>query len=147
AVRLPPIQHILIDRNLWAVRILSSGLAFLLCMFLVGRVAEGIAAGTGSATAVSFGLGTFSTSFAAANFGHITAGTLGFGAFLLVWSRRPMAAGLAAGFLPLIEYPAGAITLILLAYVAARGLRAAAVYAAAAVPGIALPLVYDQLAF
>jgi hypothetical protein len=148
AVRLPPVQHIWKpDRGLWAVRILSSGLAFLVFVFLVGRVCEGIAAGTGAAAAISLGLGTFASSLAAANFGHIPAATLALGAFLLAWSRRPLAAGLAAGALPLVEYQAGAVLLILLAYVAARGVRPAAVYAAGAVPGIALLLAYDQLAF
>jgi len=147
-VHLPPVQHIWKpDRGLWAIRVLSSGIAFLLCMFLVGRVCEGIAAATGGAAAVSFGLGTFVSSLAALNFGHVPAATLGLAAFLLAWSGRPLVAGLAAGALPLVEYQAGAIVLILLVYIGARGLRPAAVYAAGLVPGVALLAAYDTLAF
>ena len=36
------------DLHLWGVRVLTSGLAFLLCVFLVGRISEGLAAGSGA---------------------------------------------------------------------------------------------------
>jgi hypothetical protein len=135
------------DPKLWAVRVLSSGLAFLLCAFLVGRVGEGLAPGRGGATLVAFGLGTLVAPFAAANFGHITAAVLGFGAFLLAWKHRHLLAGLLVGAAVLVEYQAAGIALILGVYVAVRGVRRLLIYAAGVVPGVALLLVYNTLAF
>jgi hypothetical protein len=40
------------------LRVLTGRLGFLAVVFLVGRVAESLAAGTGAATATAFGLGT-----------------------------------------------------------------------------------------
>jgi len=148
ALRLQPIEHV--DRpggRLWGVRILSSGIAFLLCALLVGRVAEGLAAGCGGAALVAFALGTLIAGLAAANFGHVTAAALAFGAFLLAWRRRPLPAGLLAGAAVLVEYQATVVLAIVGVYVALRGWRPLAAYVAGAVPGIALLLAYDQLAF
>jgi hypothetical protein len=134
--------------NLWAVRILSSGLAFLLCALLVGRLAEGLAPGTGGAALVTFALGSSISGLAASNFGHVTAALLAFAAFLLAWGRRPVGAGLAAGAVPLVEYQAGAVLAILGVYAAVRlGRRGLGRYALGAVPGVAMLLAYDQLAF
>jgi hypothetical protein len=134
--------------NLWAVRVLSSGIAFLVSVLLVGRLAEGLAPGTGGAALVTFALGSAISGLAASNFGHVTAATLAFGAFLLAWGRRPGWAGLAAGAVPFVEYQAGAVLAILGVYVAVRlGRRALGGYALGAVPGIGLLLAYDQLAF
>jgi len=135
------------DPRLWAVRVLSSGLAFLLCAFLVGRVAEGIAPGCGGATLVAFALGTLAAPFAAANFGHLTAATLGFGAFLLAWSYRHLLAGLLVGAAVVVEYQAAGIAVILGVYVAARGGQRLLTYTAGVVPGVALLLAYNALAF
>src|SRR5207249_3998413 len=44
--------------RIWGVRVLSSGIAFLACVFLVGRIAEGLAPGYGAPALVAFGLGT-----------------------------------------------------------------------------------------
>jgi uncharacterized repeat protein (TIGR01451 family) len=135
------------DWRLWGVRILSSGIAFLLLAFLVGRVAEGLAPGCGGATLATFALGTLVAGMAAANFGHVTAAALGFGAFLLAWRGSAALAGLAAGAALLVEYQAAAIAGVLAVYVALRGVRALGVYLAAVIPGVALLAVYDQLAF
>jgi uncharacterized repeat protein (TIGR01451 family) len=135
------------DARLWGVRILSSGVAFLLLAFLVGRISEGLAPGCGGAALVTFALGTLVAGMAASNFGHITAAALAFGAFLLAWRGSALLAGLAAGFAVLVEYQAAAVAAALAVYVALRGVRAVAVYAAGAVPGVALLLAYNQLAF
>src|SRR5262249_21155793 len=79
--------------------------------------------------------------------GHITAGLIAFVAFLLAWGRRPLAAGLAAGAAPLVEYQTGAIVAILAVYLALQGRRSLGAYAVGIVPGLALLLAYDQLAF
>ena len=60
-----------------AFRVVTGGLGFLLAVLLVGRVSEGIAAGTGAATAMAFGLGTLALPLAATMFGHVVAGALG----------------------------------------------------------------------
>ena len=114
------------DHRLWGVRVLSSGLAFMLCVFLIGRVAEGIAPGTGGLTLVTFGLGTLAYTFAASGFDHDLTALCGFGAFLLAWARRPGLAGLAAGAAYLVEYQAAAVIVLVAVYVLLRGTRALA---------------------
>jgi hypothetical protein len=150
AVRLEPVQEwadFTPETRIWAVRVFSAGVAFLVCAFLVGRVSEGIAAGYGAISLVAFALGTLVAPLAAANFDHVPAATLGFGTFLLAWGRRPLAAGLAAGALVLVEYEAALITIAVAAYVALGGLRALGRYAAGVVPGILLLGAYNWAAF
>lgn len=135
------------DPRLWGVRVLTSGIAFLLCVFLVGRVAEGIAPGTGGATLVTFGLGTLAFAFAASGFDHDLTALCGFGAFLLAWARRPAVAGLVAGAAYLVEYQAAAVILLVALYVLLGGTRALRRYVAGVVPGIVLSAAYSWLAF
>ena len=67
AVRLSPPQAWPANSlRLWAIRILSSGVAFLVCAFLVGRLSEGLAPGYGALSLVTFALGTLVAPFAAA---------------------------------------------------------------------------------
>jgi hypothetical protein len=149
AVHLPPPQRWAAkgDRRLWAVRVLSSGIAFLVCVFLVGRVAEGIAPGWGDATAAAFALGMLVEPLAPTTYSHDAAATLAFGAFLLAWARRPLLAGLAAGAAVAGEYPTALAGVIIGAYVLRRGLRPLASYALGAVPPLVLLGVYDDAAF
>ena len=149
AVRLPnaPSWNTLADPHLWGVRVLTSGVAFLLCVFLVGRVAEGIAAGTGGPTLVVFGLGTLIGAFAATGFDHDLTALGGFGAFVLAWARRPALAGLAAGGAYLLEYEAAAIIVLVALYVLLRGTGALARYTAGVVPGLLLSSAYSWAAF
>src|SRR5437763_8369390 len=114
---------------------------------MVGRVSEGLAPGLGAISLVTFSLGTLVAPFAAANFDHVPAAALGFGAFLLAWRRRPLAAGLAAGLGVAVEYEAALIAAVIACYVARQGVRALGRYAAGAVPGIALLGAYDWIAF
>ena len=123
-LRLPRIDQVHgTDLRLWGVRLLSSGLAFLLGAFLVGRVAEGLAPGRGGAALVTFALGTLVAPLAATSFGHGAAGTAAFAGFLLLWRRSYVLAGLLAGTAVLIEYQAAAIVVILCIYAALRGRR------------------------
>ena len=133
--------------QLWAVRLVIVGVAFMLCVFMVGRVAEGLAPGWGGAALVTFALGTVASGFAMASFGHVPAAALGFGAFLLAWSKRPLAAGLVAGIAVLVEYETGLIVLAVGAYVLLTGLRPLARYALGLVPGGLLLALYNTAAF
>ena len=148
ALRLRPLEQVTgPDARLWGVRLLTVGVAFLLCAFLVGRVVEGLAPGRGSAALAVFGLGTIALPLAATGLAHDFAAALGFGAFVLAWRNRPLLAGLAAGACVLSEYQTAAVAALVGAYVALRGLRPLAAYAAGLVPGAAALLVYDALAF
>jgi hypothetical protein len=137
----------LTTKRLWGVRLLTSGIAFVVCAFLLGRVAEGIAPGCGGASLVAFALGTLMAPFAAASFGHVTAATLGFAAFLLAWRRRLLLAGLLAGASVVVEYQAAGIALVVGLYVAVRNVRRIVPYALGAVPGVAALLAYNAIAF
>ncbi len=135
------------DSRVWAVRVLTSGLAFVLLAFAVGRVSEGIAPGWGGAALVTFALGTLMAPLAATGFGHVAAAAFGFAAFLLAWRRRAAAAGLAAGTAILVEYQAGLIAVLVGLYVLRRGFAPAVRYVAGAVPPLLLLAAYDWAAF
>ena len=133
--------------SLWVIRVLATGVLFVACAFMVGRVAEGLAPGFGGVSLVAFALGTLMAPFAAANFDHVPAGTLGLLAFLLAWRRRPLPPGLAAGAALLMEYEAATILIVLGLYVALQGGWALVSYIRGALPGVALLWTYDWLAF
>jgi len=148
AVRLPPMGTVRSRTpRLWAVRVLSSGVGFLLAAFLVGRIAEGLRPGTGGAALVAFALGTLVAPLAAASFGHVAAGAAGLGAFAAAWGRRFALAGLLAGAAVLLEYDAALALVAVGLFVAAGGRRPLAAYAAGLVPGLGVLLAYDALAF
>jgi hypothetical protein len=147
-VRLPDASYLpSFDLHVWAVRVLTSGVAFLVLAFLAGRLAEGIAPGYGGISLVAFALGTIVAPFAAANFAEVPAAAFGFGAFLLVWARRPALAGVLAGTAVLVEYQATALLLIVAVYTALRGSRALVRFAIGAAPPLLLLLAYDTVAF
>lgn len=137
--------------SLWAIRALVGGLFFVLGVVLVGRVAEAVAARTGAAAAVAYGLGTLAHPLAPTLFGHIPAGSLGLAGLLLAGRGtrlRLLAAGGCAGAAVLIEYQAALIALALLIYAQWRhGLRASAVVAAGGLPAVVLLGLYNVAAF
>jgi len=140
------------ETHLWLIRLWAGGIPFLVLVFLVGRVAEGLAARTGAASAVTFGLGTMLGSLAPTTFAHVPAALLLFGAFLVATraasARAWAAVGLLAGLAVVVEYPAALAALLVAAYAARRGgFRALAAVAAGAVPPAVALAVYDQLAF
>lgn len=148
ALRLRPVEQIEgSDARLWGVRVLTSGLAFLLVAMLVGRTTEALAPGRGGAALVAFALGTLVGPLAATGFAHVPAAALGFAAFVLAARGRPLTAGLVAGAALLVEYQTAAVLLAVGAYVAWRGVRGLAAYTAGLVPGVALLLAYDAAAF
>jgi hypothetical protein len=149
AVRLPSADkwHHTGDLRGWAVRVLTSGVAFVVLLLMVGRVAEGVAPGSGGLAVVAFGLGTLAAPLAATTFGHVTAAALAFGAFLLGTRGRSATAGLAAGAAVVVEYQAALALAILAAYVALRGLRPLARYAVGGALPILVLAAYDWRAF
>jgi hypothetical protein len=133
--------------KLWAVRLAAAGAGFLVCAFLVGRLAEGLQPGFGGATLVTFALGTIASAVAPSGFDHLPATAFAFGAFALAWGRRPLLAGLAAGLALPIEYQAGLIAVVVGAYVLREGPRSLGLYALGVIPGAALIGAYDWAAF
>jgi hypothetical protein len=141
---------------LWIIRLMTGGLGFFALVFLVGRVAEGIAAGTGAATATAFGLGTLVLPVAATVFGHVVAAAFAFAAFIAAWSGdrasdgrdlRFAAGGLCAGLAVLVEYQAAVIALVLVVYLATRTVRGAMLFAAAGLPSALALAAYNAAAF
>jgi hypothetical protein len=142
-----PSRHDEIGAKIWFVRLVACGLPFLLAVFLVGRVCEGIAPGTGGRSLVAFALGTPVVSYAIVGFDHLPAAAFGFAAFVLAWRRRYLLAGLAGGAALLCEYEAAAIVGIVGLYALLRGRRALLRYVAGVVPGAVLLAAYDWSAF
>jgi hypothetical protein len=150
ALRLPPANKLRTHSwKGWVIRLLTSGIVFLGLALVVGRVAEGVAPGYGSMVLVTFALGTLFAPFAAMNFDQVPAAALGFGAFLLAWRRKPLAAGLLAGIGVFFEYEAGAALIVVGAYLVftTRSWRAVASYAAGTLPGLIALAGYDWAAF
>jgi hypothetical protein len=135
------------SRPLWVARVLAGGLAFILSLFLIGRISEGLAPGYGAPALVAYGLGTLVAPLAAANFEHVTAGTLGLGAFALAWSRRNHTAGLLAGAALLVAYEELLVLAILGVYVALQGAGALYSFARGVLIGAALLWTYNWFAF
>lgn len=145
------------DLRVWALRLATSGLLFLLAVLMVGRVAARVVPGTGAAAAALFGLGTLAQPLAASGFGHVTAGAAAFTGFALAWqaTARPgpprlallAGAGLAIGIAVLLEYQAALLAVLVAAYAARRGLRALLAVAAGALPALAALGAYDAIAF
>jgi hypothetical protein len=135
------------DFHLWAVRLLVSGAAFLLLVFAVGRISEGISPGNGGVALVTFAVGTLVGPLAATSFGHVLAAALAFGGFALAWSRRFAASGLLAGTAVLTDYTTAVIGVTLAVYVLLAGVRPLLRYAAGAAPPLALLGAYDRAAF
>jgi uncharacterized repeat protein (TIGR01451 family) len=133
--------------RLWAVRLLSSGIAFLALAFLVGRVSEGLAPGYGAGALVAFSLGTLVAPFAATGFSHDLSALLLFAAFLLAWRRRVVPAGLAAGAAVLSDYECGLGVVIVAIYLVCHGRRLLWPYLAGIVPAVLLLGLYDWAAF
>jgi hypothetical protein len=147
ATRLPPPSESTTDLRLWSVRVLTTGLAFVLLAFAVGRVSEGLRPGYGGAALVAFALGTLVAPLAATMFDHVMAGALAFAAFLLAWRGRAGPAGFVAGAAAATNYTTGLIGIVLAGYVLMAGLRPLLRYILGAVPPLAALGAYDWAAF
>jgi hypothetical protein len=131
------------DLSVWGLRLGAGGLLFLLAVWLVMR-------GAGTAAGATFGTATLAAPLAATMFGHIAAGGLGLGSFLL--ARRPtvqrsLAAGFVAGCAVLIEYPAALIAVIVGIVVLVRAPRRIGWYILGGLPPLAALLAYNDIAF
>ena len=148
AVRLPSTSgwH-LYDGRLWLIRVFSSGLAFLVCVFLIGRISEGLAPGAGGLAMVATGLGTLLAPLAAANFDHVPTAALEFASFLCAWRGRPLLAGLLSGAALGFEYEGAVLVVAIGIYVTYRHRRSLSTYAVGVLPSVVLLGAYDWIAF
>ena len=135
------------DYQVWWLRIATSGIAFLACVFLAGRVAEGLVPGTGAATGATLGVATLMSPLAATMFGHVAAAAFGFGAFLAAWRGRYALSGFCVGFAILVEYQLGLVAAVLFLYLVRDGVRPLARYVLGALPPLGLLALYNELAF
>ena len=139
------------DPSLWLIRVLTSGLLFLVSVLIVGRLGERLVAGAGAATAAIFGVATLAGPLAPTFFEHDAAGAFAIAAFALAWvGRRPYAialAGLCAGTAVLFQYATGLIALALFVYSAWRHRTRAVWFLAGAVPPALALGAYDSAAF
>ena len=142
------------ETHLWLIRLAVAGIFYLAAVFAVGRVAEGLARGTGAVTAVAFGLGSLAGPLALTTFGHVTASALSFAAFLLAWlarsRRRPWLyalAGLLAGCAVVVSYLDAIAAAAIGVYVLVTARRRIVAYLAGALPPAALLAWYDAAAF
>jgi hypothetical protein len=139
------------DPSLWLIRVLTSGVLFLVSVFIVGRLGERLVAGTGAATAAIFGVATLAAPLAPTFFEHDAAGAFAIAGFAFAWlGRRPWAlalAGLCAGAAVLFQYATALIALALLVYSVWRHGRRALWFVAGAVPPALALGAYDWAAF
>lgn len=135
------------ELRLWAVRLATTGIAFLVLAFLVGRVSEGIAPRFGGLSLVAFALATYVCPLAATTVDHVLTGAFAFGGFLLAWSRRYALAGLALALGVDTNYLCFLIAIVVAAYVLVSGPRPLLRFAAGAVPPLILLGAYDWACF
>jgi len=139
------------DLSLWLLRLLTSGMLFLVSVFVVGRLAERFVAGTGAVTAAVFGTATLAASLAPTFFEHDAAGALAIAAFalLLRGSRRGILAlaGLCAGIAVLFEYATALAAVCLAVLCAVRYGRRVAWFVLGGVPAALALAAYDRAAF
>jgi hypothetical protein len=157
---LPPVDghlHGIPGHAVWPFTVLLVLLSACALLLAVRRVAEWVAPGFGTLTAVVLALGTmllpYSTLFAS----HLPAAMLGFAAFVVLCAERRGArslprlavAGALAGLAIVFDPPLGLTALVLAAYALSRGPRAVrlAAYAAGGLAGILPLLAFDQWAF
>jgi 4-amino-4-deoxy-L-arabinose transferase-like glycosyltransferase len=133
------------------MRILTSGLLFLVSVFVVGRLAERFVRGTGAVTAAVFGTATLAAPLAPTFFEHDAAGAFAIAAFALALrgSRRGLlaAAGLCAGAAVLFEYATAFVAVTLAVLCAVRHGRRAAWFLLGGVPAVLALGAYDWAAF
>ncbi|HEV7882759.1 MAG TPA: hypothetical protein VGO81_04275 [Solirubrobacteraceae bacterium] len=143
----------------WALGLLGVLAPAILLLVLVGRAAERVAPGTGTATALTLGASTLILPFSTLYFSHVLSALLGFAAFALAWREREgpprlrlvALAGLLAGLAVVCEYPLAIAALVVGLYVLSRrgaGLvRRAFVYGTGAVAGVLPLFAYQWWAF
>ena len=139
------------DLSLWLLRVLTSGVLFLVSVFVVGRLGEAFVRGTGAVTAAIFGTATIAAPLAPTFFEHDAAAAFGIAAFALVLRgnrpRRLALAGVCGGLAVLFGYSSGLVVLAVAALCLARYGRNVLWFVAGLIPaGVALGA-YDWAAF
>lgn len=136
--------------QLWALRVLTSGLGFLLATLLLGRVAEGLRPGYGAPVAVVFALGTIAGPLAGIMMEHDVSAMLGFASFVAAarCRRAVILAGVLAGLAVLFDYSCALLAAIIGLYVlVVWGRRSLLRFATGVIPAALLLGAYDQAAF
>jgi hypothetical protein len=132
----------------WALTLLVAVIPSLLLLLGVRRIADRLEPGFGTVAAVTLGLGTILSTFAAEFFSHAISTAIAFAAFAVLLREREgapklalvAAAGLLAGLAVTFEVQVGLVGVVLFGLALARAdrLRRGAAYAAGAFAG-ALP--------
>ena len=139
------------DPTLWLLRVLTSGVLFLVSVFVVGRLAERLVPRTGAVTAAVFGTATLVAPLAPTLFEHDSAAALGIVAFALLLRGNRAAtialAGICAGFAVFFEYSTGLIVLALAVLCVARYGRNVLWFLLGLVPGGVALGAYDWATF
>jgi hypothetical protein len=127
------------DASLWLMRVLSSGLLFLVAVLVVLRLA-------GTFAAATLGVATLAAPLAPTFFEHDAAAALAIGAYALL-RRNLFLAGLCAGLAVCVSYQTALIALVLLVVAVWRWRRDALRFVAGLVPPAVALGAYDQAAF
>jgi hypothetical protein len=139
------------DLSLWLLRVLTSGVLFLVAVFVVGRLGEALVAGTGALTAATFGAATLAAPLAPTLFEHDAAAAFAIAAFAFAWlgRRAPVlaAAGLCAGTAVLFQYATGLIAVALGVYCVWRHRRRVGWYVLGVLPPALALGAYNWAAF
>jgi hypothetical protein len=139
------------DLSLWLLRVLTSGILFLVAVFVVGRLGETLVAGTGALTAATFGAATLAAPLAPTLFEHDAAAAFAIAAFAFAWlgRRAPAlaAAGLCAGTAVLFQYATGLIAVALAVYCVWRHGRRVGWYVLGVLPPALALGAYNWAAF
>jgi MFS family permease len=127
------------DASLWLMRVLSSGVLFVIAVLIVLRLA-------GAFAAAVFGVATLAAPLAPTFFEHDAAGALAIGAFALL-RKNLFLAGVCAGLAVCVSYQTALIALVLLVGAVWRWRRDALLFVAGLVPPAVALGAYDQIAF
>ena len=143
----------------WALGLLGVLLPAVALLYLVARMTNRVAPGTGTATALTLGAATLILPFSTLYFSHVLSALLGFGAFALCWRERegpsrPLLlalAGALAGLAIVCEYPLAIVAIVVGLYAITRGpgavIRRGAAYGAGLAAGVAPLVAYQWWAF
>jgi hypothetical protein len=143
----------------WALGLLGVLLPALGLLFLVARMTNRVAPGTGTAAALTLGAATLILPFSTLYFSHVLSALLGFGAFALCWRERegpsrPLLlalAGLLAGLAIVCEYPLAIAAIVVGVYAITRSggavIRRGAAYGAGLAAGVSPLVAYQWWAF
>jgi hypothetical protein len=144
-------------RILWFLGLWATVLPATILFLLVRKIADDIAPGFGTITAMTLGVATLVLPFTTMFFAHVLTATLGFGAFALLWlegHRHPRiriaaAAGLLAGLAITVELPSAILVAGLAFYLLTREPRLPRILAYSGGVGLGLLplLLFNQWAF